>query len=337
MQRIGKAIVTLALAMVLCTAPGWSGMISAQAASYVTFDQLNADSVFLKQSQPHVCTLTSNAMMIRRAAMLSGDKNWQSVTESSVRSDGWVEGAGMKYNYSSAGFTVAKATLGSSSQLAAMLKSHPEGIVIYNTSRPHAILVTDYTDGVFYCSDPSNGSPSGRYPVAQASITVASASRIWYVTNASDLSVLPTEVDRGNLHYTLVSASRHTVSCSGFSQDADSKAEVKVPATIKIDGVNYNVVSVAKKAFKNETRIESLSIGENVSAIGNQAFYGCKNLKEVMVSTSALSNVGESAFKGISEDAVFALKDELMAEYQELFGDAAVDTDQTAVVADKAE
>lgn len=51
----------------------------------VTFSELNDNSVFLKESQPHVCTLTSSAMMVRRAAMLSGNTEWKKITEQYVR------------------------------------------------------------------------------------------------------------------------------------------------------------------------------------------------------------------------------------------------------------
>ena len=36
-----------------------------------------------------------------------------------------------------------------------LLAEHPEGIVLYDRRQPHAVLLTDYTDGVFYCSDPA--------------------------------------------------------------------------------------------------------------------------------------------------------------------------------------
>lgn len=47
---------------------------------------------------------------------------------------------------------------------------------------PHAVLLTDYTDGVFYCSDPSNGVASGRVPLSAASISIGGASCYWYIT-----------------------------------------------------------------------------------------------------------------------------------------------------------
>jgi hypothetical protein len=163
--------------------------------AFVTFAQLNACEVFLKQSQSRVCTLTASTMMIRRAAMLSGNPAWRQITEQSVRKDAWAEKTGLKWNFTSAGITVAQKPLSSKGELIQMLGSHPEGIVIYNAQKPHAILVTDYTNGVLYCSDPSNDQPGGRYPIAQASITVESAGRCWYVKSPANLKVNNADID----------------------------------------------------------------------------------------------------------------------------------------------
>lgn len=35
--------------------------------------------------------------------------------------------------------------------LITLLSQHPEGIVLYDRSQPHAVLLTDYTNGNFYC------------------------------------------------------------------------------------------------------------------------------------------------------------------------------------------
>ncbi len=162
-----------------------SVVLAADGQASVTFQQLNDPAVFLKQSQSRVCTLTSSAMMIRRTAMLMGNEDWQQITEQSIRREAWSEGSGLKWDFTTYGITVAHKTLASKDELIRMLEQHPEGIVIYNARKPHAVLVTDYTDGVFYCSDPSNDMPVGRYPIAQASITVESASRCWYVKQPS--------------------------------------------------------------------------------------------------------------------------------------------------------
>ena len=49
--------------------------------------------------------------------------------------------------------------------LITLLSQHPEGIVLYDRSQPHAVLLTDYTNGNFYCSDPAGNISSGRIPL----------------------------------------------------------------------------------------------------------------------------------------------------------------------------
>lgn len=290
----------------------------------VTFSQLNDDSVFLKESQPHVCTLTSSAMMVRRAAMLSGDTGWKKITEQYVRQTAWSEGVGLKWNFTSAGINVAHKPLTSKTELINMLKDHPEGVVIYNPYKPHSILVTDYTDGVFYCSDPSNGSPSGRYPVSQASISVESASRCWYVTRPYGLTVLLDEADYevDNLTYQLLSVDDRTVACTGFVKD---KKKMEVPDTVEIEGEVFQVVQISDNAFAKSAKLKTVTIGENVELIGKKAFYQCKKLTALYINTDSLLEIGENAFDKISQAAEIILSSEDAIEsFIELLGEASV-------------
>ena len=41
--------------------------------SAASFDDVNSDSMFFKQSTSYTCTLASAAMMVRRAALLNGN------------------------------------------------------------------------------------------------------------------------------------------------------------------------------------------------------------------------------------------------------------------------
>ena len=147
---------------------------------------LNVDAGFyFKQSRGGTCTLASAAMMLRRRAYLDGLTDWTAVTENSVRSTAWANGLSHSFTYKE--MQVGYGTLPSRKQekiqtLITLLSQHPEGIVLYDRTRPHAVLLTDYTDGVFYCSDPSNGVASGRVPLSAASISIGGASCYWYIT-----------------------------------------------------------------------------------------------------------------------------------------------------------
>ena len=147
---------------------------------------LNVDAGFyFKQSRGGTCTLASAAMMLRRRAYFDGQTDWVDVTENSVRSTAWSNGLAHSFTYRE--MQVAYATLPSNKQektqlLIQLLAQHPEGIVLYDRTQPHAVLLTDYTNGVFYCSDPAGNISSGRIPLTSSSVSIARASCYWYVT-----------------------------------------------------------------------------------------------------------------------------------------------------------
>lgn len=151
------------------------------------FDDINKPSVFLKQPNRSVCTLCANTMMLRRASILKGDKNWNRITINYVKSVAWVDGMGMLWNYTCNGLTVKRGTIDKSrakSQLISLLKEHPEGIAVYDTDHPHSVLLTDYTDGVFYCAEPVPSYPSGRIPLTSAFVVrYNNIEAYWYVSS----------------------------------------------------------------------------------------------------------------------------------------------------------
>lgn len=163
-------------------------------------ETINDDNVFLMQSGSGKCTLTSAVMMLRRRAIIDGNADWESITETKLGSVAWISGTGMRYNYSYMGMSVdVKSYSGMSaaekrSALLALLDKHPEGIEIYDGSIPHAVLLTDYdadTD-TFYCADP--GTAAKRIKLSQSwnatnrgsqDNVIANITQIWYITNKS--------------------------------------------------------------------------------------------------------------------------------------------------------
>ena len=135
-------------------------------------------------------------MMLRRRAYLDGLTDWIDVTENSVKSSAWAGGLSHSFNYKAmqVGYaTLPSSNAGKTQVLIELLAKHPEGIVLYDRRQPHAVLLTDYTDGVFYCSDPAGSVSSGRVPISSASISIAGASCYWYIT--SDQNSINTQPD----------------------------------------------------------------------------------------------------------------------------------------------
>lgn len=149
-------------------APLADAIKSAQAKTLA--DSPIANEFCFAQSGSGKCTIASTAMMVRRAAYLDGNADWQSIDEAYVSADGWTS-AGVKNEFTTAGYSISYVSIDSSKEsLIALLAEHPEGIAAYDPGVPHAVLLTDYdaaTD-TFYCADPANYYSGSRIPVADS-------------------------------------------------------------------------------------------------------------------------------------------------------------------------
>lgn len=163
----------------------------------VTVDELNDDSVFIKQSTRGTCTLASAAMVIRRAKLLAGDSDWEEATESAVRGSAWLSGSGILWSFTYDDISMTHDYVSGTGDLIELLEEHPEGIVAYDSWMPHAILLTDYdaeTD-TFYCADPSEYAPYGRIPVSESLISIYDVSTVWYVSDSPEITAPVLSID----------------------------------------------------------------------------------------------------------------------------------------------
>ena len=81
-----------------------------------------------------------------------------------------------------------------------------------------------------------------------------------------------------------------------YQETLDEKAKtIKIPATIKVEGVTYKVTGIEDNAFSDNKKITKVTIGSNVKVIGESAFSGCKNLKTVEMNKD-LTIIDDEAF-----------------------------------------
>ena len=66
-----------------------------------------------------------------------------------------------------------------------------------------------------------------------------------------------------------------------FTKLVSKKTSVRIPDTIKVDGITCKVTGIAANAFKNNISLKNVTIGKNITVIGINAFYGCKKLNKV--------------------------------------------------------
>ena len=210
---------------------------------------LNVDAGFyFKQSRGGTCTLASAAMMLRRRAYLDGLIDWVDVTENSVKSSAWSGGLSHSFNYKA--MQVGYATLPSGNAektqvLVDLLAQHPEGVVLYDRRQPHAVLLTDYTDGVFYCSDPAGSVSSGRVPISAASISIGSSSCYWYITSdQNSVAVQPDSLRLEGVRYPINLRLGSGMSVSGTVASASDAVLAEVEVAI-LDAADQTVQTAA--------------------------------------------------------------------------------------------
>ena len=244
MKRMNKKYLAVLLAACVALA-GWH--VDVKNANAATFSDINQDSVFLKQpSGSSLCTLVAATMLVRRGAMMNGNANWASITTDMMRSAAWVEGTGLKWNFTCGGMTVAHDSFsGNATDLAVKLSEHPEGIVVYKqkSDQQHAVLVTDYTDGIFYCADPAAGIFAGRIPITSASIGIEESNYIWYISSP-DLYLtddsgnqIPHAAVKNNKKKTLTITWKSTKGAKGYQvRFATSKKIPKGAASVILTG-----------------------------------------------------------------------------------------------------
>ncbi len=250
----------LSLMLVAAMLVGFTTPMMSMEANAVTFSQLNDSSVFLKQNGRTTCTLCAATMMLRRYSMLRGDAGWNTITESALRSTAWIEGTGLKWSFSYSNSSVNSISVGhytlpggsaNEAKLQAELQNCPEGIVIYNESVPHAVLLTDYTNGVYYCADPLGSVTEGRIPLTSAyKVRIDNVTAYWKVTSP----VVPGPTGDGDAHtthsYTSV-VTAPTCENKGYTTHTCSCEDSYVDSYVDALGHNY-VGTVSKNATCTE-------------------------------------------------------------------------------------
>ena len=163
--------------------------------------------LYLEQAGSRTCTLCSATMMLRSCFYIMGNDLWQQIAEDAVAVSAWTsDGLYWNWNYEIEENVVKIAQQGcsgiSEDKLKQVLDAHPEGIVLYcGGGAPHAVFLTDYADGVFYCADPAKGYAGKRIPLAESLLgnrhggqagILSAVSAYWYISshNIEDRSYL---------------------------------------------------------------------------------------------------------------------------------------------------
>lgn len=133
---------------------------------------------------------------------------------------------------------------------------------------------------------------------------------IWVVVD--DISLMKAgDLVNGSI-YTITSTSEKTAKFMGTDKTEKS---IIVPKTVKIDGKKYKVTAIADNAFKNNTKVTSVTIRSNVTSIGKTAFKGATKLNTIIIKSAKLTKKSiKNCLKGSSVKTVM-LKGNAVKKY----------------------
>ena len=131
------------------------------------------------------CTCAAVTTLVRAKYYADG-KNYENVTESKIRNAGWTS-SGLKNSFSFNGLKIRSKYISGSTankevQLRNLLKTHPEGIVIYgwNNNRSHAV----YLGTNFKVLDPAVNASKNYITIDQSFIPgsgLSNVQKVWYI------------------------------------------------------------------------------------------------------------------------------------------------------------
>lgn len=134
-----------------------------------------------------------------------------------------------------------------------------------------------------------------------------------------DMPKVGKSVDVSGARYKVTKSSSKTKEVTYVKPKNSKKTSVKIPNTVKINGYTYKVTAIADKAFKNNKKIKSVTIGKNVKKIGKEAFYNCKKLSKITIKSAVLKTVGKNAIKNIYKKATIKVPKKQLKKYKKLF------------------
>lgn len=246
--------------------------------------------------------------------------------------ESYAKGAGIKF--SSDGAPVGKKTISGKN-----VSISPSSYVYDGKAKKPAVTVkygnTVLKKGTDYTVDYRNNKNAGTAKV----IITGKGNYTGTVTKTFTITVKKGSSHTvGDCQYKVTGASAVTV----MKMNNKKAVKVTIPKTVKIGGKDFKVTAIEKNAFKKNTKITSVVIGDNVKTIGTSAFEGCakltkvtvgkgvmeiggsafkncKKLGTVTIKSTKLKKVGKNALKGIKATAKIKVPVKKLSDYKKLF------------------
>ncbi len=124
---------------------------------------------------------------------------------------------------------------------------------------------------------------------------------------------------KGNFIYKIIHVTDGKYHAEVIKPKKKTYKTLTIPATVKYKDISFQVTSVGKNALKNNKKLQKVTIGKNISQIGQGAFDGCKKLKTVVIKSKKIKHIGKYAFRSIMKKATIKIPSSKKNTYRKLF------------------
>jgi len=106
-----------------------------------------------------------------------------------------------------------------------------------------------------------------------------------------------------------------TVGTVNLVQETSMHKTADIPSYITINTYKFYVTNVSAKAFKNNTKLKSLTLGKNVKTVGAKACYNCQKLKSVKFAGKNITAISKGAFRTCAKNCRFMIPKAKYSQY----------------------
>ena len=90
------------------------------------------------------------------------------------------------------------------------------------------------------------------------------------------------DIDADGILYDIIDEERKNVKVIGKHYGANYSGTIKIPASVEHNGTTYNVTEIAASAFYDCTWLTTIKVPNSITAIADNAFTNCLNLKTII-------------------------------------------------------
>ncbi|MBR6972414.1 MAG: leucine-rich repeat protein [Bacteroidales bacterium] len=106
------------------------------------------------------------------------------------------------------------------------------------------------------------------------------------------------------------------VEIAGVTEFPD-QTQYPIPSDItSFDELEYFYSLTSLPSFKNQNKLQSITIPKQITSIPDEMFYGCSTLVKVTLKPTTPPSLGNNVFTGIAGSLILFVDDECVADYQ---------------------